>query len=348
MADHLLDTDGGRGRGHVHHAELRAVRGLRRARPPHSRPSSGRGDGTRAGKHRRGRDPDTGDILTRPRSSVPRAMAGRCAVRPRLTTGRPAGASPRADPRARRCDGHDAPGLQFTEDDFRGHRFADHPGCPRQQRPPLPDPAGRRSRGPRRVPGRRRRLITTNSFTGTRIAQADYGLDPGRPRHELAGARLARDAADAAEPPSPIGRASWPASSAPRTAPPPSPPTSTTPPRGTSPGEELTAAYRESAEALIEGGADLLLIETIFDTLNAKAAIFAVQSAFEDLGVRVPLIICGTIVDASGRTLSGQTLEAFWTASVTPTRSSWGSTAPLGRSSSASTSRSCRASPTGS
>ena len=76
--------------------------------------------------------------------------------------------------------------------------------------------------------------------------------------------------------------------------------------------EELEVAYRESAAGLIEGGADILLIETIFDTLNAKAAIAAVQSLFDETGERVPLIISGTIVDASGRTLSGQTVEAFW------------------------------------
>ena len=76
--------------------------------------------------------------------------------------------------------------------------------------------------------------------------------------------------------------------------------------------EELEVAYRESAAGLLEGGADLLLVETIFDTLNAKAAIFAVRSLVDELGVPVPLIISGTIVDASGRTLSGQTVEAFW------------------------------------
>ena len=76
--------------------------------------------------------------------------------------------------------------------------------------------------------------------------------------------------------------------------------------------DELVTAYRESAAGLVEGGADLLLIETIFDTLNAKAAIFAVQSLFDELGERLPLMISGTIVDASGRTLSGQTVEAFW------------------------------------
>ena len=76
--------------------------------------------------------------------------------------------------------------------------------------------------------------------------------------------------------------------------------------------DELVAAYTEAAEALIEGGADLLMIETIFDTLNAKAAIFAIEGVFERLGERLPVMISGTITDQSGRTLSGQTTEAFW------------------------------------
>ena len=76
--------------------------------------------------------------------------------------------------------------------------------------------------------------------------------------------------------------------------------------------DQLAAAYREAAEGLIEGGADLLLIETIFDTLNAKAAIFGIEQLFDALGFRVPVMISGTITDRSGRTLSGQTAEAFW------------------------------------
>jgi 5-methyltetrahydrofolate--homocysteine methyltransferase len=76
--------------------------------------------------------------------------------------------------------------------------------------------------------------------------------------------------------------------------------------------DELVATYADNARGLLDGGADLLLIETIFDTLNAKAAIFAVEAVFESLGFRVPVMISGTITDASGRTLSGQTTEAFW------------------------------------
>jgi 5-methyltetrahydrofolate--homocysteine methyltransferase len=76
--------------------------------------------------------------------------------------------------------------------------------------------------------------------------------------------------------------------------------------------DELRAAYREAADGLIDGGADVLMVETIFDTLNAKAALFAIEEVFEARGARLPVMISGTITDASGRTLSGQTAEAFW------------------------------------
>ena len=111
---------------------------------------------------------------------------------------------------------------KFTEADFRGERFRRPPARPaRQQRPALPDPAGGRRRDPRRLPRRRRGHPQTNTFTATRIAQADYGFDPAIVRElNVAAARLARDAADAAEPPSPTGRASSPARSARPTGPP--------------------------------------------------------------------------------------------------------------------------------
>jgi 5-methyltetrahydrofolate--homocysteine methyltransferase len=156
-------------------------------------------------------------------------------------------------------------------------------------------------------------IITTNSFTATIIAQADYGLDVETVaelnRAAAALARAAADAAEAAEPGRPryvagaLGPTNRTASISPDVADPAA--------RNVT-FEELEAAYRASARALIEGGADLLLIETIFDTLNAKAAIFGVETLFEELGFRLPLIISGTIVDASGRTLSGHTVEAFW------------------------------------
>ena len=156
-------------------------------------------------------------------------------------------------------------------------------------------------------------IVSTNSFTSTSIAQADYGFGPDVVRElNVAAARLAREAADAAERANP-GRPRYVAGSlgpTNRTA-------SISPDVGDPAAravswDELADAYRESAAGLVAGGADLLLIETIFDTLNAKAAIFAVESLFEELGERLPLIISGTIVDASGRTLSGQTVEAFW------------------------------------
>lgn len=76
--------------------------------------------------------------------------------------------------------------------------------------------------------------------------------------------------------------------------------------------DELRVAYREAADGLIDGGADVLMVETVFDTLNAKAALFAIEEAFDARGVRLPVMVSGTITDASGRTLSGQTAEAFW------------------------------------
>ncbi len=202
----------------------------------------------------------------------------------------------------------------FTEADFRGERFRDHPRdlrgnsdvlCLTQPAAVAGIHTGYLEAGAD--------VVSTNSFTATRIAQADYGFDPATIRElNVAAARLARDAADAAELAQP-DRPRFVAGSL--------GPTNRTASMSSDVGdpaarsvswEELEVAYRESAAGLIEGGADILLIETIFDTLNAKAAISAVQSLFDEIGERLPLIISGTIVDASGRTLSGQTVEAFW------------------------------------
>ena len=160
-------------------------------------------------------------------------------------------------------------------------------------------------------------IIETNTFNAQRISQADYGLERLVPELNLAAARLARRVADrftAADP----GRPRFVAGAI--------GPTNRTASMSTEvndPGarvvtfEQLVEAYAEQAEALLEGGVDLLLIETIFDTLNAKAAIFAIEQVFEarvergEKAARVPLMISVTIVDKSGRTLSGQTLEAF-------------------------------------
>jgi 5-methyltetrahydrofolate--homocysteine methyltransferase len=156
-------------------------------------------------------------------------------------------------------------------------------------------------------------IIETNTFTATRIAQADYGLvDVVREMNHEA-ARLARQAADLAEAADP-GRPRYVLGALG-----PTNRTASISPKAEDPGarnvtfDELAEAYQEAAEGLIAGGADLLVIETIFDTLNAKAAIFGVEAAYDAAGDRIPLIISGTITDASGRTLSGQTVEAFWT-----------------------------------
>ncbi|MCK9539939.1 homocysteine S-methyltransferase family protein [Dokdonella sp.] len=154
-------------------------------------------------------------------------------------------------------------------------------------------------------------LVETNTFNATSISQADYHLQPLARELNRAGASLARaccDAAEALDPDRPrfvigvLGPTSRTASISPNVNDPGF--------RNTS-FEQLRQAYREAAEGLIDGGADLLMVETIFDTLNAKAALFAIGEAFAARGSRLPLMISGTITDRSGRTLSGQTAEAF-------------------------------------
>ena len=153
-------------------------------------------------------------------------------------------------------------------------------------------------------------IILTNTFTATSIAQADYGTGSLTAEINAQGARIARDRA-----------AAWSTPDRPRFAAGVLGPTNRTAslsPRVEDPGarntsfDELRSAYEEAARALIGGGVDLVLVETVFDTLNAKAAIFALESAFEAAGRRLPVIISGTITDASGRTLSGQTVAALW------------------------------------
>ena len=155
-------------------------------------------------------------------------------------------------------------------------------------------------------------IIETNTFNANRLNQAEYGLEGLARELNVSAARLARAAADAAEEREPdrprfVAGALGPTNKTLSISPDVNDPGA----RGVS-FEGLAAAYREAAEGLIEGGVDILLVETIFDTLNAKAAVYAIEEAFDELGVRLPLMISGTIVDASGRTLSGQTVEAFW------------------------------------
>jgi 5-methyltetrahydrofolate--homocysteine methyltransferase len=153
-------------------------------------------------------------------------------------------------------------------------------------------------------------LIETNTFGATRIAQADYGMADLAREMNLASARLAKAAvAKYSTPDNPrfvVGALG------------PTPKTASISPDVNDPGarnisfEELRAAYLEQVQALVEGGVEVLLVETIFDTLNAKAALFAIDEFFEASGERLPLIISGTVTDASGRILSGQTVTAFW------------------------------------
>ncbi len=155
-------------------------------------------------------------------------------------------------------------------------------------------------------------IVETNTFSATTIAQADYAMEDLAYELNVEGARLARAAADEA---SSDGRPRFVAGAIG-----PTNRTASISPDVNDPGKRntnfdmLAKAYGEAARGLIEGGADTLLIETIFDTLNAKAAIFGVQELFEELGFEVPLMISVTITDQSGRTLSGQTPEAFWNA----------------------------------
>ncbi|MBZ9712992.1 methionine synthase [Deinococcus multiflagellatus] len=153
-------------------------------------------------------------------------------------------------------------------------------------------------------------IASTNTFNATTISQADYGTQAHARAMNVAGARLAREVAD--EFTARDGRPRWVAGSIG-----PTNRTATLSPDVERPDfrnvtfDELVAAYREAAEGLIEGGADLLLLETVFDTLNAKAALFACEEAFARAGRTLPIMLSGTITDASGRTLSGQTPEAF-------------------------------------
>ncbi len=154
-------------------------------------------------------------------------------------------------------------------------------------------------------------ICETNTFSSTSIAQADYGLEALAAELNREGARLAKEAAQLAQ--QKDGRRRFVAGAMG-----PTNRTASISPDVNDPGfravsfDDLRAAYREASRGLIEGGSDLLLIETIFDTLNAKAAYAGILDTFGDLGVDLPIMISGTITDLSGRTLSGQTPEAFW------------------------------------
>ncbi|MDR3408495.1 MAG: methionine synthase, partial [Methylovirgula sp.] len=201
---------------------------------------------------------------------------------------------------------------RFTEADFRGARFADWPRDLRGNNDLLvltqPEAIEAIHLAYAEAGAD---IIATNTFSSTRIAQADYGMEELVPELNREAARLCRRAAERAT--AKDGRRRFVAGSIG-----PTNRTASISPDVNNPGfravtfDELRAAYAEAAEALIEGGSEILLIETIFDTLNAKAAYAGIDDVFEKLGRRLPVMISGTITDLSGRTLSGQTPTAFW------------------------------------
>ncbi len=155
-------------------------------------------------------------------------------------------------------------------------------------------------------------ILESNTFNSTRISMADYAMEDLAYELNVTGAKLARECADAFTDKTPDKPRFVAGSIGPMNK------TLSVSPDVDNPGfrevsfDGVVAAYKEQVRGLIEGGVDLILIETIFDTLNAKAAIFATQDVFEDLGITLPIMLSCTVTDMSGRNLSGQTVEAFW------------------------------------
>ncbi|MDQ1536926.1 MAG: 5-methyltetrahydrofolate--homocysteine methyltransferase, partial [Actinomycetota bacterium] len=202
---------------------------------------------------------------------------------------------------------------QFGEDDYRGERFADWPSDLKGNNDLLtltqPDVISQIHHAYLEAGSD---LIETNTFNAQKISLADYGMQGLAYELNFESARIARTACDVvteanSDKPRFVVGAIGPTNR-----------TASISPEVNDPGArnvtymELVEAYLEQANGLVDGGADILMIETIFDTLNAKAAIFAVETLFEERGRRWPVMISGTITDASGRTLSGQVTEAFW------------------------------------
>ncbi|MCX2719130.1 homocysteine S-methyltransferase family protein [Lentiprolixibacter aurantiacus] len=201
---------------------------------------------------------------------------------------------------------------EFTEEDFRGDRFKDW-ACPLKGNNDLLSITQ-----PEAIENVHRLyleagadIIETNTFSGTRIAMADYQMEDLVMELNFESARIAKQVAEEFTLKNPDKPRFVAGSMGPTNK------TASMSPDVNDPGfraisfEELKDAYREQAEGLIKGGADLLLVETVFDTLNAKAALFAIEELKEELQVDIPVMVSGTITDASGRTLSGQTAEAF-------------------------------------
>ena len=202
-------------------------------------------------------------------------------------------------------------GYKLTEADFRGERFADHAHDLRGNNDllTLTRPQVLREIGQAYLDAGAD-ILETNTFNSTSVSQADYGMAHLVAELNYEGAKLARELCDAASTPERPRLVAGVLGPTNRTA--------SLSPDVNDPGfrnisfDELRATYREATLALIKGGADIVMIETVFDTLNAKAAIYAAEEAFDELGVRLPIWLSATITDLSGRTLTGQTVEAFW------------------------------------
>lgn len=201
---------------------------------------------------------------------------------------------------------------KFSEEDYRGERFKDYEILLKGNNDllTLTQPEAIREIHKKYLAAGAD-IIETNTFSGTTIAMADYGMEALVYELNYESARLAREAADeftAMEPHKPrfVAGSMGPTNK-----------TASMSPDVNDPGfravtfDELRAAYKQQAEALLDGGADILLVETVFDTLNAKAGLFAIEEIKEERGIDIPIMLSGTITDASGRTLSGQTAEAF-------------------------------------
>ena len=201
--------------------------------------------------------------------------------------------------------------LGLGEADFRGERYADHDGelAGNNDLLSLTRPEAIRDIHTAFLDAGAD-IVTTNTFNANRISQEDYGLARAAPTLNRASAALARAAADAA---ASAGRPRFVAGVLG-----PTNKTLSVSPDVNDPGkrvidfDSLSAAYREAAASLIEGGVDLVLIETIFDSLNAKAALIALEDVFDAIGERLPILLSGTLTDRAGRMLNGQTVEAFW------------------------------------
>ncbi len=204
-------------------------------------------------------------------------------------------------------------GYQLEEADFRGEQFADHPSDLKGNNDLLcltrPDIV-------EEIHGRYfaagADIIETNTFSSTTIAQADYALESIVTELNTAAVACARRAAEAAERATPGRRCFVAGAIGPLNRTLSMSPDVNRPDYRAVSWDEVLTAYAEQVRALMAGGVDVLLVETIFDTLNSKAALFAIESVFEETGTRVPVMISVTITDASGRTLSGQTINAFY------------------------------------